>query len=105
MIVNIYTFRDIQVPVFQKPFYDTNEPLKVQVMTGRRISISSAEEVEKNHLADLELYYLGTYDDETGVIVSKPQFLLRCSDYIRKGGKADEQSVQVGSEATSSEGC
>lgn len=95
MIVNIYTFRDIQVPVFQKPFYDTNEPDKVQKMTARRVSIASPEEVVNNHLADLELYFLGSYDDETGEIVSKVRFLLRCQDYIKSRKESnDEQSVQ-----------
>lgn len=93
MIVNIYTFRDIQVPVFQKPFYDTNEPEKVQKMTARRIAISTPEEVVKNHLVDLELYYLGQFDDESGVIISDVKFLLRCSDYVRRE-KKDVESVQ-----------
>lgn len=94
MIVNVYTFRDIQVPVFQKPFYDTNEPDKVQKMTARRIAISTPEEVVKNHLADLELYYLGQFDDESGEIRSDVKFLLRCGDYIRKE-KNDGESVQI----------
>lgn len=84
MIVNIYAYRDVQVGAFQKPFYDTNEKEVVCITIGRTVAMMSEEDAQKAHVKDLELYSLGTLNDETGVIVSCPEFLLRLADYVKE---------------------
>lgn len=84
MIVNIYAYRDVQVGAFQKPFYDTNEKEVVCITIGRTVAMMSKEDVDKAHVKDLELYSLGTLNDETGVIISSPEFLLRLAEYIKE---------------------
>lgn len=97
MIVKVYAYRDIQIGAFNKPFYDTNEPEVVKTQVARTVSLSSVEDIEKAHLRDLELYYLGTFDDESGLIHSDVRFLIRLDKYCRKEKVEDEQSVQSGS--------
>lgn len=87
MIVNIYGYRDVQVGAFQKPFYDLSEPKIFRTIIARMVAGMSAEELAKSHVKDLELYSLGQFDDESGLIVSKPVFLVRLSDYIKEASE------------------
>lgn len=98
MILQIYCYRDIQVGAFTgKPFYTLEKPEIQKVVISRTVALMSKEDIDKARIMDLELYYLGTFDDETGVIRSNVSFLVRLSDYVKKEVLTDEQSVQSGS--------
>lgn len=99
MILQIYCYRDIQVGAFTgKPLYALEEPKIEQVVISRTVALMKKEDVVKARVMDLELYHLGTFDDETGVIRSTPNFLIRLADYVNKDVRReileDEQSIQ-----------
>ena len=97
MIVQIYCYRDVQVGAFTgKPIYALEEPEIEKVVIARTVMQMAKEDIDKAKVRDLELYHLGTFNDETGVIISRPQFLIRLADYIKEV-KPYEQSVQSGS--------
>ena len=94
MKLNVYAYKDIQVNAFQRPWYDLTPVEALKVVIARQVATMKPEEVEKNHIADLDLYFIGVFDDETGHIVTKPEFLLHLDQYVEKGEAKNEQSVQ-----------
>ena len=97
MIVHAYAYKDIQVGAFQPPFFRTEEEEVVKISIARTVAIMPKEDVVKGRVNDLDLYYIGDYDDETGRFVSAVRFILHLDQYIKKEDIKDEQSVQSGS--------
>lgn len=91
--INVYAFKDLAIGSFDKPFFDTNEPMKVAKMTARRVKISTPQELLKSRLVDLELFYLGSYNDKSGVFKSDVKKLLVCADYVDK--EAAAKAVEI----------
>lgn len=97
MKCKVYCYRDVQVGAFNAPFLKLEEPDVLKVVIARTVSMMKKEDIDKAHVRDLELYYLGEFDDQTASFVSRPEYLIRLSDYIKEesvDGKSDEQSIQ-----------
>lgn len=85
MIINIYSIYDKKAEAFGQPFYQHNHEL------ARRSVIGAAKHPESLlgvHPLDFDVYYLGAFNDENGVITQvSPQHLFNVVDLLKK----DEQ--------------
>lgn len=70
--MKLYSIKDNKVG-FWKPFVSHNDAVASREF-GNMIN-SSNDSFVKDNYADLDLYCLGTYDDNTGVITSDVQFI------------------------------
>lgn len=69
---NVYVLRNKAISAYLDPFVD--ERTKDQVGKSlARFCILEKEQAKKSHYDECELYVLGTYDDETGVITIAPE--------------------------------
>lgn len=70
--MKLYAIKDVKVG-FWKPFTQHNHPVAIRDF-GNMVNSRENSFVSENY-EDLELWYLGTYDDSTGVISSDVQFI------------------------------
>lgn len=76
MILNIIVFKNKRVEAFTNPQFLDIEPEKAAVQLARSLKLNQG----KKEYLDLDMYFLGTFDDETGVITQvPPHLLLECS--------------------------
>ena len=76
MILNIIVFKNKKIGAFSNPQFLDIEPVKAAVQLSRSLKLNQG----KKEFMDLDMYFLGTFDDETGVITQvEPVFLLDCS--------------------------
>lgn len=67
----MYAVRDSVSGVFNNPYHQINE--KVAIRTFREACNNVAE--IKDHAEDMELYFIGTYNDETGVFLTDTRLI------------------------------
>lgn len=73
MITKLYTIRDRKSGIYGTPFGSYNHDTAIRDFRG------FCQQASNVYLADdLELYYLGTFDSDSGALtgVDKPEFLL-----------------------------
>lgn len=73
----LYAIKDVKIG-FWKPFCQLNEAVAVREFTN--MVNSERDEFVKDNYSDLELWCLGTYNDKTGEIVSKVDFICSGSN-------------------------
>lgn len=82
MILKIFSIKDTKIG-FMNPFVMQNQGVAIREFTN------GANEQSKNSIntnpEDKELWCLGEYDDQTGAIVSKVDFVIKANDVINKG--------------------
>lgn len=71
MITGLYAIKDTKT-VFWKPFVHHNDLSAQREFTNL---VNSNDVLVSSNVADFELWKLGTYDDTTGAIVSKVEFI------------------------------
>lgn len=78
MELNILIFKNIKIDAFTTPQFIDIEPEKAAVQLGRSIRL---EPKKAEPYKNLELYHLGTFDDETGIITQllEPVKILDCA--------------------------
>lgn len=84
MIKNLYSIKD-RLQGFMSPFYDVNDEIAMR-------NFDSA--AQKNDIIwfnpdEFSLYRLGSYNDESGLLVSEPTpvFLMQAIDHKKDGEK------------------
>ena len=84
MKIKIYAIKDTKIG-FMNPFLNHNDGTAIREFTN------GANEPTKNAIntnpEDKELWALGEYDDQTGVITSNVSFLIKANDVITKKGE------------------
>lgn len=79
----LYSIKDTKIG-FMNPFLNHNDGTAIREFTN------GANEINKNSIntnpEDKQLWYLGEYDDQTGIIQSEPKFLINANDVITKKG-------------------
>lgn len=84
MKIKIYAIKDTKIG-FMNPFLNHNDGTAIREFTN------GANEPTKNAIntnpEDKELWALGEYDDQTGIIESKVNFLIKANDVITKKGE------------------
>ena len=81
-MLKIYAIKDVKAG-FMNPFYLQNDEIAIRSFK------KAANDVQSNAVNDFpedkELWYLGTYDEDTGLITGEqPKFLIKALDCIVK---------------------
>lgn len=76
MIYGLYAIKDTKVG-FMQPFIQVNDDVAVREF--RNIVNSSNSLVSANY-TDMELYQLGSYNQDTGLVESKVSFIVKGAD-------------------------
>lgn len=71
MIRGVYAIKDLK-STFWQPFCHHND----QSATREFANMVNADNVVSQNPGDFELWNLGTYDDQTGTLVSSPVFVV-----------------------------
>ena len=78
MKLNIYSVKD-NLSNFMQPFYLQNDELAKRAFAN---TINSEEPSQiKTNYADMNLYRIGTFDDDTGEIVGQIEYLGKGADF------------------------
>lgn len=80
MKINIYAVKDTVQGAFMQPFYLQNDNVAKRAF---EMAINDPNSNWNKMPKDLQLFKLGEYDDETGVIISKPEYLAKGADYVK----------------------
>lgn len=80
MKLNIYCIKDQVVGEFESPFYMKNHGTAIRACSDAINACKIA------NARDKQLYVLGEFDTETGVIVSEPKFVQNLADLVTKVG-------------------
>lgn len=89
MILYVLIFRNTRIGAFTQPQFSDVEPEKAAIQLARALKMSDDEAVLKKY-SDLEMYDIGTFNDETGVFDAKqPVKLLDCAKCIEKKVEED----------------
>lgn len=80
MLRPLYAYKDNSIG-FGDPFTQANEHVAV------RNFMDMAEKTGRNVLNDIDLYQIGTYNDETGKIELEQKLILKGSSVIKEGEK------------------
>ena len=76
MVTNIYAFRDTKIG-FMQPFLQQNEAVALRTL---KIAVNDENSQIRAMAEDIQLYYLGTFDDESGEIKPEMKFIANAID-------------------------
>ena len=74
MKLNIYAIKDVVVGTINNPFYLTNDNEAKRAFKNA-INANNGTQICLNY-ADMQLFKLGEFDDQTGEITSKVEYLI-----------------------------
>lgn len=80
MILKIYAVKDVVVGNFMLPFYLHNDN---EAKRSFNLAINSEAQIAQNW-KDLQLFSLGEWNDETGEITTKVEFLANGAEYKKE---------------------
>ena len=82
---NVYVLRNRKINAYLDPFLKVEDSKQVSVDLSR-FCILEKDEAIKSHFNECELYQLGTYDDEKGVILlfDEKEFIVDLEQYFPK---------------------
>ena len=88
----IYTYKNRKLGIFQDAFTTRDEPEKMKELVTR--AVQSGAYSENDHIEELSLWLLGSYEDEKGEIEANQECLLDLDEiYMRtkkNGGNENE---------------
>lgn len=80
MLLNIIAFKNTAIKAFTNPQYLDLDADKAAVQLARSLTIGNKE--VKTKYRELDMYFLGTFDDESGILTPiVPELILHCADY------------------------
>ncbi len=82
MKLKIYAIKDTKIG-YMNPFYLQNDGVAVREFTNGRND--TQKNVINTNPEDKELWCLGEYDDQTGVIISNVRFVVKAQDVVIGG--------------------
>jgi len=84
-MLNIYCIKDTKSG-FMNPFYLQND--EIAIRSFKKASNDTQPNAVNDFPEDKELWYLGTFDERTGLITgTDPKFLVKCIDCITHRGE------------------
>lgn len=83
MILNIIVFKNVKIGAFTTPNFTDLEPEKAAVQLQRAITLNADKPEYVNQYKNLEMFYLGTFDDENGKVqIEEPKLLCSPRELI-----------------------
>ena len=82
MILKVFSIKDTVVGNFQAPFYQYNRGAAIRAISNA-VNDERENEIKANY-KDKQLYELGEYNDETGELKSKVEFVVNLNDLKQK---------------------
>ena len=106
MILYLYAFKDKKLGAFTNIYTDNLDPNKEKVVIER--GLKNTKDIQKlKAYADIQVYSLGVFDDESGEIKSvMPDFIIDAGDIVygvlasQYADSQDEKKVRVNSDET-----
>lgn len=103
MILNIMMHKNKKIDCFTQPIFTDLDPEKFAIQEARSLKIAkNLEDIVP--YKNLTLFFLGTFDDESGAIVLEddgPRLLMDCSkivkDRLKEEGVEHVESVPINS--------
>lgn len=93
MILSIYAYRDKKLGAFETPFVNNLEKDRAAVAVSR--ALVGLDDVKKIRMKDLDLYYLGSFDDKTGRISAVPgEFICSIDSIIASSEVTVDESIK-----------
>jgi len=83
MRLEIYALRDVRTEAFNRPMFLQNKAVLDRAIID---AINDENSLLHHHPEDYQVYYLGTFDEQTGKIESLPA--EHCFNVIDKTGSA-----------------
>ena len=83
MITKIYSIKDTKIG-YMSPMYLQNDGVAIREFTNARNS--EQKNIVNTNPEDKELWCLGEFNDQTGVITSEVRFLIKAEDVLIKKG-------------------
>lgn len=82
MKLYVYSLRDKKLQSFEAPVFKDDEPERCKEKSARGLRLVGEE--DKARARDMALYYLGTFDDESGKfeLLDHEEKLLDYEDYL-----------------------
>lgn len=93
MILHIYANFNVVGEFFSSPIVEKITPEEISKDYGQMIS--GLDQVTLKKLSECDLYCLGSYDNVSGDIVPKKEFLLHCGEVASRFIKSDEKKEEV----------
>lgn len=66
-MINVYCYRNRKTGSFTLPEYKFEEPEDMRKAVERFCILNPKDAIEKQHFDEMELYHLGTYNDDHGI--------------------------------------
>lgn len=84
MVYHIFSIKDRAIDAFLRPFYAVHRNQAVRIFTDE---INNNQSDMFKHNIDYDLYYLGTWDDQTAQTnqTTTPELIIRGQDAKERG--------------------
>lgn len=91
MIVKMYSVFDSKAAFFGKPFFEQREESAIRTFSDA-VNEKNPNNMWNKHPEDYSLFFLGQFDDQTGVItVDLPRNVITASAIYSLNGKNNDQ--------------
>lgn len=93
MKVKVFTVFDMKMQFFAQPFFEQQEASAIRSFSDA-VNDANPKNMWYLHPEDFQLYCIGTFDNETGVLESQlPQVLVNASALYRRVVPDDSKAV------------
>lgn len=81
--MNIYGVKDVAVNAFHMPMFFQSDKACVRAL-GDAVNTPKEDNIYYKHPEHFDLYKIGVFDEETGVIAGHaPEFIVGCDSLVR----------------------
>lgn len=75
--MKLYSVKDVKAASYFRPFPSVNDQVAIRDL---KTLVNTNESEVAKYPEDYELWFLGEFDEKTGVITSDLKFLVNCAD-------------------------
>lgn len=96
MIARMYVIRDVKSELYGKPFLFVNDAM---AMRSFGHAVTGADQAMSDHAEDFVLYFIGTYDDVSGLVTpNDPIRIVGGVEMVRQRGIDKQRMAELQAE-------